>query len=117
MKRLMVAMIVSASVFVVYLLTELPPREEAAPAESFVVPKVTVNEELVTALYKNNCLSCHGGELRGGFGPSLTKVGAEMSLEKIYAKIANGGGGMPKFESKLTEDELAQLANWLANHN
>lgn len=70
----------------------------------------------VDALYKKNCLSCHGGKLEGRVGPdtNLTKVGGKLSREQIAAQIANGGGTMPGFKQFLNESEISALADWLS---
>ncbi|SDD96923.1 cytochrome c551 [Paenibacillus sp. UNCCL117] len=70
--------------------------------------------EDVQALYKSNCLSCHGNDLQGGMGPSLQKIGTKLTEEQIAAKVKNGGGGMPAYKSKLKEEEVQTLAAWLA---
>ncbi len=114
MKRLMPLIVIAACLFAVYLLTSMPPKEETAPSESFVVPEVTINEDIAMQTYQSNCLSCHGDGLQGRYGPALNEVGASMSKEEIYKKIMDGGGGMPKFDKKLTEDQIVLLANWLA---
>ncbi|MCD1261229.1 cytochrome c [Paenibacillus athensensis] len=67
------------------------------------------------ALYKSNCLSCHGGNLEGKIGPSLAKVGGKLDEAKIAAKINNGGGGMPAFKSTLKEQDVQALAAWLSS--
>lgn len=68
------------------------------------------------ALYKKQCLSCHGDQLQGRVGPStnLTKVGGKLSREQLVAQIANGGSGMPGFKNTLNETEIGTLADWLA---
>ncbi|MBW7476828.1 cytochrome c [Paenibacillus oenotherae] len=70
----------------------------------------------VMEVYKSNCLSCHGTDLQGKMGPStdLTKVGARMTADQIAEQINDGGGGMPKFDTRLSEDEVKQLASWLS---
>ncbi|MEK8131999.1 cytochrome c [Paenibacillus filicis] len=68
------------------------------------------------ALYKSNCLACHGDQLQGGMGPKLQKVGAKLSAEQITAKVQNGGGGMPAYTSKLKPEEIQALAAWLAEN-
>lgn len=114
---IMTALIVVACLFGVYLLTTMPQKErEAGPSESFTVPDVAVDADAAMQTYKVSCIACHGADLQGKMGPALTKVGAEMSKERIYKQIAEGGGGMPGFESKLSENELVNLANWLAGH-
>lgn len=73
--------------------------------------------EAVMEVYKSNCLSCHGTDLQGKMGPTtdLTKVGARRTVEQITEQINEGGGGMPSYDSRLTEEEVKGLATWLAN--
>ncbi|WP_046174392.1 cytochrome c551 [Domibacillus indicus] len=63
-------------------------------------------------VYQQNCLSCHGGNLEGSFGPALDKIGSELSEEGILSVIENGQGQMPP---NIVEGEDAQaVAAWLA---
>jgi cytochrome c550 len=63
-------------------------------------------------LYAANCLSCHGDQLQGGFGPALAKIGSEYDAEHIQGVIINGQGNMP---GGLVDAEKAKaLAAWLA---
>lgn len=112
----MSGLIAVACLFAVLLLAyELPEKEHAAePSAPFTVPDTPNDAAAAEQLYKSSCLACHGDQLQGGMGPALTQVGADMSKEKIYKQILNGGGGMPKFEGRLSEDELITLTNWLA---
>lgn len=87
---------------------------EAAPSASAGEAPATVDAEAATAIYKSNCLSCHGDQLQGGMGPALAKVGADMSDADIHKQIANGGGGMPPFKGTLTDEEIATVTAWLA---
>jgi cytochrome c551 len=66
------------------------------------------------ALYKQNCMACHGADLTGGAGPNLTKVGGKLTADQITHQITNGGGGMPPFQGKLKSEEITALAQWLA---
>ncbi|MFF2484637.1 c-type cytochrome [Paenibacillus sp. NPDC058071] len=71
------------------------------------------------AVYKAKCINCHGSELQGRIGAqtNLQKVGATLTEEDIIAKVKNGsgeGGTMPAFQDKLSDEEIAQLAAWLA---
>lgn len=88
--------------------------EEANKPE--VVSEVPLDTVAAEAVYKQSCISCHGGNLEGGAGPELSKVGATLSEAQIVKKIHNGGGIMPAFKGTLEEAEIANLAKWLATH-
>lgn len=89
-----------------------PPA--ASPTGTAAEPGGTVAAADAEALYKSKCVACHAADLRGGAGPNLQSVGAKLSAEDIAAKIANGGGGMPAYEGKLTQAEIQALTDWLA---
>lgn len=65
-------------------------------------------------LVKQNCISCHGGQLEGrGNIPPLNDIGSRKSEEEILDIIVNGyGKGMPPGILKGEDAELA--AKWLA---
>ncbi|MBG9795115.1 hypothetical protein ABD76_22570 [Paenibacillus dendritiformis] len=81
-----------------------------APAET-TPPAATAD---AAALYKQNCLVCHGANLEGQVGPNLQKVGAARTPEEISAIIHKGGNGMNAFEGVLSEDEISALVEWLS---
>lgn len=64
-------------------------------------------------VFKSNCASCHGENLKGKSGPSLEKVGSSMSKDDILKQIKNGGGGMPG--GLIKGDKADNVAGWLAN--
>ncbi|MDF2717606.1 MAG: cytochrome [Paenibacillus sp.] len=66
------------------------------------------------AVYKQNCTSCHGGNLEGGAGPKLQTVGTKYSKDQIAGLISNGRGAMPGFKGRLTEADINGLSDWLA---
>ncbi|OLN24234.1 cytochrome C551 [Domibacillus antri] len=63
-------------------------------------------------VYQQSCLSCHGGNLEGGFGPALDKAGAKYSKDEILAIIENGQGQMPP--NVVEGEEAEAVAAWLA---
>jgi cytochrome c551 len=65
-------------------------------------------------VYKNYCISCHGGGLQGAQGPNLQKVGERLSKEMIINKIQKGGGGMPAFKVSIKDEDLQAVAEWLS---
>lgn len=67
-------------------------------------------------IFTQNCISCHGTDLKGRVGGNsdLTKVGARLSEEEIRKQIADGGSGMIPFKKRITSEEIRLLAEWLA---
>lgn len=66
------------------------------------------------AQYATSCLSCHGANLEGGFGPKLS--GLTLSADEIAAIMVDGKGQMPKNVFAGTEEERLALANWILEH-
>lgn len=64
-------------------------------------------------LYTANCAACHGGNLEGAMGPSLETAGADLSKDEIADVIKNGKGQMQP-QTQLSDDEVEELAVWLA---
>jgi len=63
-------------------------------------------------IYSGNCSVCHGPTGAGGNGgPPLTDVD---NLQEIIAQTANGGGGMPAFGDQLSEQEVQDVAAFVA---
>lgn len=57
------------------------------------------------AIFGEHCVSCHGDQ---GAGPSLE--GSTSPLADQVETIRNGQGGMPAFDSTLSEEELEAVA-------
>lgn len=70
----------------------------------------------VMEVYRANCVNCHGTELQGKIGPktNLQEVGKHMSATDITGQIERGGETMPPFKDRLTDEQIAGLAEWLA---
>ncbi len=63
-------------------------------------------------LFAQSCASCHGKDLRSGYAPDLSDIGAKYSAEEIKEIIENGKGQMPP--GILKGDEAMAVAEWLA---
>ena len=65
-------------------------------------------------LGKQNCISCHGGQLEGrGNIPALQDIGSRKSQEEIQEIIVNGyGKGMPP--GILKGEDAEKAAQWLS---
>jgi mono/diheme cytochrome c family protein len=75
---------------------------------------ITDTATAAAALFKQNCITCHGVELQGGFGPNLQKVGSRLTEEQIINQIHDGGGDMPPFGTRLKAEEIQIIAAWLS---
>lgn len=73
----------------------------------------TTDASAAEDVYKQNCASCHGDDLKGENGPSLEAVGNDMSEDEIRDQIEEGGDGMPG--GLIDGDEADQVAAWLAD--
>ncbi|MBH0230899.1 cytochrome c551 [Halobacillus yeomjeoni] len=73
----------------------------------------TVDTAAAEKAYQNNCSSCHGGELGGGFGPALAQIGSKYSADEIVNIIKNGQGSMPAQE-QVSDEDAQLIAGWLA---
>jgi cytochrome c551 len=71
------------------------------------------------AAYNSRCLSCHGTDLKGNVGgnSNISKVGSRLTRDQIHDTIVNGKSGtsMPAFGNVLSEEEINELADWLAS--
>jgi quinoprotein glucose dehydrogenase len=69
-----------------------------------------------SALYRRDCASCHGDDLKGSPPsiPSLEGVGSRRSSEEIRAVIRDGTGRMPA-SPDLSDDAVASITAYLAS--
>ncbi|MDR4949449.1 cytochrome c551 [Neobacillus cucumis] len=73
----------------------------------------TSNASDAQKIFEQKCSSCHGGDLKGGMGPDLTKVGSKYSKAEILDILKNGkSGGMPA--GLVSGNDADTIATWLA---
>lgn len=73
------------------------------------------NAELGAAVFGENCSTCHGATGNGGNGgPDLTTMPLAQTEEGAIQQVTNGGGGMPAFEGVLSEEEIENVAAYVA---
>ncbi|MCH6266064.1 PQQ-binding-like beta-propeller repeat protein [Neobacillus citreus] len=64
------------------------------------------------AVYKNNCMACHGDAGAGGHnGPNLQQT--KMDKAAIIRQVENGKGQMPPFKDNLTTKEIDAVADYV----
>jgi mono/diheme cytochrome c family protein len=71
--------------------------------------------EAGTAVFSENCSTCHGATGHGGNGgPDLTTMPLAQSEAGAIEQVTNGGGGMPAFAGTLSEEEIENVAAYVA---
>jgi mono/diheme cytochrome c family protein len=71
--------------------------------------------ELGAAVFSENCSTCHGATGHGGNGgPDLRTMPLAQSEEGAIQQVTNGGGGMPPFSGVLSEEEIENVAAYVA---
>jgi|SRR6185312_5642456 len=66
-------------------------------------------------VFSENCSTCHGATGHGGNGgPDLTTMPLAQSEEGAIQQVTNGGGGMPPFGGVLSEEEIENVAAYVA---
>ena len=66
-------------------------------------------------LYLANCATCHGGNGKG-LGQNPTIIGKAAILGGDYARtvIAEGRNNMPAFASKLSQQQINEIVDYVA---
>jgi mono/diheme cytochrome c family protein len=67
------------------------------------------------SIFTTNCGSCHvfaDAGTSGTVGPNLDE--ASPTVEQAARQIRNGGGGMPAFGDRLTDEQIQALAEYVA---
>jgi outer membrane protein assembly factor BamB len=69
------------------------------------------------AVFTANCAACHtlaAAGASGSVGPNLDQ--SELDEAGIADQVTNGGGGMPAFGGRLSEDEIAAVAKYVVDN-
>jgi mono/diheme cytochrome c family protein len=71
--------------------------------------------EAGAVVFSENCSTCHGATGHGGNGgPDLTTMPLAQSEAGAIQQVTNGGGGMPPFQGVLSEEEIENVAAYVA---
>jgi mono/diheme cytochrome c family protein len=66
-------------------------------------------------VFSENCSTCHGATGHGGNGgPDLTTMPLAQTEAGAIEQVTNGGGGMPAFAGTLSEEEIENVAAYVA---
>jgi mono/diheme cytochrome c family protein len=71
--------------------------------------------EAGAVVFSENCSTCHGATGHGGNGgPDLRTMPLAQSEAGAIQQVTNGGGGMPAFSGVLSEEEIENVASYVA---
>ncbi|HYX76913.1 MAG TPA: DUF6529 family protein [Gaiellaceae bacterium] len=87
----------------------------AAPAKSTPVPASASASAGAKVFGTAGCGSCHtlaAAHANGQVGPNLDQV--RPDFETVRAKVTSGGGGMPSFSGQLSEQQIRDVAAFVA---
>jgi mono/diheme cytochrome c family protein len=66
-------------------------------------------------VFTSNCGSCHtlaDAGTSGSVGPNLDQL--QPPADEVEEQVRNGGGGMPAFEGRLSDDQIANVSAYVA---
>lgn len=78
-------------------------------------PRAEVEPRTAPPLFTQNCASCHtlaAANANGAVGPSLDQL--KPSKAVVARKVTNGGGGMPAFGGRLSDEQIDAIAAYVA---
>lgn len=67
-------------------------------------------------VFMDNCGECHtlsDAGTSGSIGPALD--GAGLSQDAVEQQVRNGGGAMPAFEGQLSDQEIEDVSEYVAD--
>jgi mono/diheme cytochrome c family protein len=71
--------------------------------------------EAGAVVFSENCSTCHGATGHGGNGgPDLRTMPLAQTEAGAIQQVTNGGGGMPAFGGTLSEEEIENVAAYVA---
>jgi len=90
----------------------LLPSRAPNPAAARARTGAPTPEQMGRATYEQNCMVCHGPELKGDRGPALDTVVSRLGADATHNVIANGRATMPAFSS-LPAQSMTELMAFL----
>ena len=94
--------------------TEAETTTTEAEAEPEAEPEAEAVAVDGQVIYESNCTRCHGIDGIGTRGPDLIGINENVpDMQVSFDQIVNGGGGMPAFGSRLSEDEIQATVDYV----
>jgi sulfite dehydrogenase len=86
---------------------------EESPAET-LEGDASAGEEVFASAGCGGCHVLQAAGTNGQVGPNLDE--AQPDFELAYDRVSNGQGAMPSFEDQLTEQQIADVAAFVAEN-
>ena len=87
------------------------PVEEEPEVEEEAVEATPVDGQVI---YESNCARCHGADGIGTRGPDLIDINTNVPDQQVSIdQVINGGGTMPSFGARLSEDEIQATVDYV----
>ena len=64
------------------------------------------------AIYKKNCVACHGLDGKMGFAGAKDLTQTKTSIAEIEQQVSKGKGAMSAFEKLLTKEEIKAVSQY-----
>ncbi len=96
-----------------------PPPTESQPTETTTETAEAAGDAVAgkeVFLGESGCSGCHtlaDAGSTGTIGPNLDAV--KPSYDKVVSQVTNGGGVMPPFGDKLTEEQIQDVAAYVSS--
>jgi mono/diheme cytochrome c family protein len=89
----------------------LPKTTTSAPAPKLPKGNAQAGKAVFTSAGCSGCHTLKAAGATGTVGPNLDQV--SPSLDKIETQVINGGGPMPPFKGQLTDQQIADVAQFV----
>ncbi|MFT3864911.1 MAG: PQQ-binding-like beta-propeller repeat protein [Solirubrobacterales bacterium] len=90
-------------------------EEEAEGGEEAEAGGATADAAAGKEVFSEECSVCHGATGHGGNGgPDLRTMPLAKTQAGAEKQVTDGGGGMPAFKGTLTEEEISNVAAYVA---
>ena len=69
------------------------------------------------AIFKSNCSTCHtlaAANAKGTVGPNLDQIKPPLAV--VRNQVLNGGGAMPAFRGRLSEQQIQAVSKYVADN-
>jgi mono/diheme cytochrome c family protein len=97
-----------------------PALADEAPQSAAISRGWEFGEQGGAALFSNVCAACHQPDARGAVGaaayPPLAADAKLASIDSLLAVLLQGQRGMPPVGRMMTDEQIADVANYVRTH-